>query len=141
MRCPQTLEASCRGAALPGPQSQVRPGRPTDLLEAPNPRFRGDAAASAAVLRALLSRQQQLLHPGSPLSPPGSKHRGFGDDGFLDGIKLSLPAAVSHANYLVCRVDGGETPTVSFFKNSGFFFLKKRYFLRCRFLWPCCVSR
>lgn len=40
---------------------------------------------------------------------------------FLDGIKLSLPAAVSHANYIVCRVDGGETPTVSFFRNRRFF--------------------
>lgn len=41
---------------------------------------------------------------------------------FLDGIKLSLPAAVSHANYIVCRVDGDETPTVSLF----FFFFRNR---------------
>lgn len=42
---------------------------------------------------------------------------------FLDGIKLSLPAAVSHANDIVCRVDGGETPTASFLKKKSLFFV------------------
>lgn len=40
--------------------------------------------------------------------------------GFLDGIKLSLPAAVSHANDIVCRVDGGEKPTISFYSEIVF---------------------
>lgn len=91
---------------------------------------------SAAVLGALLSRQQQLFqrasplassHPSvspwlPPLSPGLRAQRVLVMMAFLDGIKLSLPAAVSHANDIVCRVDGVETPTVSLYRNSFFFF-------------------
>lgn len=34
---------------------------------------------------------------------------------FLDGIKMSLPAAVSHANYIVCRTDGEKQLAIDFF--------------------------
>lgn len=55
---------------------------------------------------------------------------------FFDGIKMSLPAAVSHANYIVCRVDGGEKPRSPFL----FFFFKKKSFY-CDDFFCCARSR
>lgn len=126
------LEASCWTEALRVRQSddlcEVRPGRPTDLLESPNPRFCGDAACfsscaqSSVITPAAAFPAGVSTHPSvspcPPLSPGLQAQRVLVMMAFLDGIKLSLPAAVSHANYIVCRVDGSQTPTVSFF---GFF--------------------
>lgn len=48
---------------------------------------------------------------------------------FLDGIKMSLPAAVSHANYIVCRVDGGKKPEIPLNKKKNISFYCDGFFL------------